>query len=40
MIRAISSLSNLEESIESLLVGVGFSFVSSVALNARVVPRV
>jgi hypothetical protein len=33
MIRAISSLSSLEASIGSLLVGVGSSF-SSVALNA------
>jgi hypothetical protein len=34
MIRAISSLSSLEASIGSLLVGVDSSFFSSVALNA------
>jgi hypothetical protein len=34
MIRAISSLSSLEALIGSLLVGVGSSFFSSVALNA------
>jgi hypothetical protein len=34
MIRAISSLSSLEASIRSLLVGVDSSFFSSVALNA------
>jgi hypothetical protein len=34
MIRAISSLSSLEASIGSLLVGVGSYFFSSVALNA------
>jgi hypothetical protein len=34
MIRDISSLSSLEASIESLLVDVDSSFISSVALNA------